>query len=57
MEEIKLVKVLMVSLVLQLVLTTPRLLSWSLGVVESIFRILKSIVGVLIRELKREVLK
>jgi len=57
MEEIKLVKVLMVSLVLQLVLTTPRLLSWSLGVVESIFRILKSIVDVLIRELKKEVLK
>tara|TARA_R100000541_G_scaffold35041_1_gene43462 strand:+ start:439 stop:612 length:174 start_codon:yes stop_codon:yes gene_type:complete len=57
MEEIKLVKVLLVSLLLQLLLITPRLLSWSLGIVESIFRILKSIVDVLVRELKREVLK
>jgi hypothetical protein len=57
MEEIKLVKVLFVSLILQLVLLTPRLLSWSLGVVESIFRILKSIVDGFIRELKKEVLK
>jgi len=57
MEEIKLVKVLIVSLLLQLVLLTPRFLSWCLGVVESIFRILKSIVDGFIRELKKEVLK
>lgn len=57
MEEIKLVKVLLVSLVLQIVLLTPRLLSWVLGVVESTFRILKSIVDTLIKELKKEVLK
>jgi len=57
MEELKLVKVLLVSLVLQFVLLAPRLLSWSLGVVESTFRILKSIVDGFIRELKKEVLK
>jgi len=57
MEEIKLVRVLVVSLLLQLVLLTPRFLSWCLGVVESIFRILRSIIDGLIRELKKEVLK
>ena len=57
MEEMKLVKVLLVSLLLQVVLLTPRVLSWVLGVVESTFRILKSIIDTLIKELKKEVLK
>ncbi len=57
MEELKLVGVLIVSLMLQIVLVIPRILSWFLGTIESFFRILKNTVNSLIDSLKKEVLK
>jgi cell shape-determining protein MreC len=57
MDELKLVKVLVISLLLQILLLTPRVISWGLGFVESVFRILKTIVDSFVKELKKEVLK
>tara|TARA_R110000744_G_scaffold321948_1_gene427989 strand:- start:1579 stop:1752 length:174 start_codon:yes stop_codon:yes gene_type:complete len=57
MEELKLVKVLIVSLILQVVLLVPRLLGWTLGVFESTFRVLRKTVQSLTASLKQEVIK
>jgi hypothetical protein len=57
MEELKLVKVLIVSLILQSVLLIPRLIVWTLGVLESIFRILGKTIKGFNESLKQEVIK
>jgi len=57
MEELKLVKVLIISLLLQIVLAVPRVISWILGTIESIFRVLRKTVEALTDGLKKEVLK
>ena len=57
MTELKLVGVLLKSILLWIVLLTPRVLSFILGTLEAIFRVLKETLNELTRGLKREVLK
>jgi hypothetical protein len=57
MTELKLVGVLLKSIVLWIVLLIPKVLSFTLGSLEALFRVLKETLNELTRGLKREVLK
>jgi hypothetical protein len=57
MDNLKLVKILLISLLLQGVLLLPRITIWILSAGESALRILKETVEALTNSLKKEVLK
>jgi hypothetical protein len=56
MTEIKLVGMLIKSLILWIVLLTPRILVYALGVLETSFRVLKETIKTFTEELKNAVL-
>ena len=56
MTEIKLVGMLIKSLILWIVLLTPRILVYALGVLETSFRVLKETIKTFTEELKKAVL-
>ena len=56
MTELKLVKTLLISLILYGVLIIPRVLSWILGVMGSIVKVLKSTIDTFTKSLKEEVI-
>ena len=56
MTELKLVGMLIKSLILWIVLLTPRILVYALGVLETSFRVLKETIKTFTEELKKAVL-
>jgi len=57
MDNLKLVKILFISLLLQGILILPRTLGWAMGTLESIFRVSRKTTETLITSLKQEVIK
>tara|TARA_R110002050_G_scaffold228195_4_gene363828 strand:+ start:467 stop:640 length:174 start_codon:yes stop_codon:yes gene_type:complete len=56
MKELKLVKVLLVSVILQLLLLAPRIANWVLKFLETLIKILRKTIESLIENSKKEIL-
>mgnify|MGYP000411572697 FL=1 len=56
MKELKLVKVLLISVILQLLLLAPRIVNWVLKFLETLIKILRKTIESLIENSKKEIL-
>ena len=56
MKELKLVKVLLISVILQLLLLAPRIANWVLKFLETLIKILRKTIESLIENSKKEIL-